>query len=147
MTSAAWVAALVCWIVFIWGNSLTPGPASDDRSLAVVNYLQGVFGLFGVTSVPLMNHIVRKCAHFGEYLLLGLLDARATLRLRERGRGGRIACGLVAVGVPVIDETIQLFVVNRSGQVSDVLLDTCGVCVGLLIMELVEMHKEGRRDA
>ena len=35
--------------------------------------------------------------------------------------------------VPFVDETIQLFVDGRSGQVDDVWLDLCGVVCGLVL--------------
>lgn len=143
LTSAAWVVALVFWMGFIWSHSLVPGPSSASESLFVVRYLKGVFEQFGITDVSMMDHIVRKSAHFSEFLVLGLLDMCATLPARERGRAGRVVCGLVVICVPIVDETIQLFVANRSGQVSDVLLDMCGACAGLLVMVLVGMrHKE-----
>ena len=78
----------------------------------------------------LTEHIIRKTAHFAEYAVLGGLTARAagipgTERLKD-------ALMLIFI-VPFVDETIQLFVVGRSGQISDVWLDMSGAAVGMMI--------------
>lgn len=46
-----------------------------------------------------------------------------------RGLGTLLLCAAVAA----VDETIQLFVSGRSGQLSDVLLDSCGALTGILL--------------
>ena len=84
----------------------------------------------------LTEHLVRKAAHFTEYAGLGFLLAMNT------GAGivpvfslTRIAKAnfTAAFCLPFIDETIQLFVEGRSGQISDVWLDMAGIYMGIMI--------------
>jgi VanZ family protein len=138
LRGAVWWAALVVWVAFVWSRSLATGEASDSQSLWVVARLRGLFCALGVSDVAAMNHLVRKAAHFSEYLVLGLLAFQASRPLRGRGRTASVICGLVTCCVPVVDETLQLFVNARSGQASDVVLDICGACVGLIVMH--EVH-------
>ena len=78
--------------------------------------------------------ILRKLAHFSEYGLLGVLW---TMELwlgphREKRRGAmeRLSfCMLTAF----LDETIQLFVPGRSGEIRDVWIDTAGAWTGIVI--------------
>ena len=135
--TTGWVVALVLWVCVIWGNSLISGPASDANSYAVVGVLRDLFGFFGITDPEFMNHIVRKGAHFCEYAVSGFLVCRA-LGVRP-GEGLASHGRAVALGVAIaaLDECIQLFVPNRAGMVEDVLLDTCGVCFGVLMAHLV----------
>ena len=84
-----------------------------------------------------VQHIVRKCAHFCEYTLLGML-----LRLcleswfgnRMKRRHAMIptafAFGALYAGT---DEYHQILTDGRSGQWSDVLLDCCGVLFGTVL--------------
>lgn len=135
--TTGWVVALVLWVCVIWGNSLIPGPASDANSYAVVGVLRDLFGLFGITDPEFMNHIVRKGAHFCEYAISGFLACRALGVQREQGARSVARAIALGVGIAAVDECIQLFVPNRAGMVEDVLLDTCGVCFGVLMAHLV----------
>ena len=47
--------------------------------------------------------------------------------------------------VPFVDETIQLFVPGRSGQISDVWLDMAGGAAGFLAAFLLEQYKMRKR--
>ena len=53
----------------------------------------------------------------------------------------KIVAFLFCVLVAATDETIQLFVSGRSGQVSDVVLDCVGALVGIGTMKLLQKWK------
>ena len=95
---------------------------------------------------------VRKCAHFTEYTVLGVLltlTADAWLPAGQRDTEGSRTDSLSAGFMParagfaapfftgvlyaVSDEIHQLFVPGRAGQIRDVLIDACGVFVGIII--------------
>jgi VanZ family protein len=141
-----WWVALAAWVCFIWGNSLLAGPESDAHSLWFAHLLSPAFDLAGITDISMVDHIVRKTAHFCEYLVLGLLaisafrpspHGAARADGRDVPRRGFVRPVALAAIVPVIDECIQLGVPGRSGQPTDVLLDMCGAATGLLIGLLV----------
>ena len=79
-----------------------------------------------------LPYLIRKSGHFVEYAMLGFF-----LLLHVKVRRSRFAflcaCG-VGVLYAITDELHQLFVQARSGQASDVLLDSCGVFTGALVM-------------
>ena len=80
-----------------------------------------------------MWHIVlRKCAHFAEYFMLGVLwisVLRAVVCKYQK---------LVTIGLCIltasVDEVIQRFVPGRSGQFQDVLLDSIGAMFGVCLI-------------
>lgn len=131
--SVPWLVVMVLMIALIWGNSLVPGEGSSSISLTVMQIMRDAVGSLGLPTAWITNFLVRKTAHFTEYMVLGMIATRAfdVSYTAERGRLAAIA--LLLVIVPSIDETIQLFVGGRSGQVTDVLLDCCGAAVGVLI--------------
>lgn len=127
---------------------MVAGPASDNQSLAVVGWLDGVLPAFAAWLGPAANFVVRKCAHFLEYSVMGLLWAQALAPwVGKVHRSRRMVLALVAgVAVAVVDETIQLSVPGRSGQVTDVLLDSAGVAFGIAVAWLaarVGAHRQG----
>ncbi len=125
-----WHAALLLYVAFIYFNSLTPAALSSQESSSVLRLIHGVLGELGLAAPWITEHVVRKCAHFGEYFILGML---LTQSLNGTGlkREGRVLGQLcLTAAVPLIDETLQLFTPGRSGQISDVWLDMGGAVAG-----------------
>ncbi|MCH4119957.1 MAG: VanZ family protein [Atopobiaceae bacterium] len=142
-----WLVALLVWILFVWGHSLVAGPSSDADSLSWVARLAPVLDALGVVGVRARNHVVRKTAHFCEYLVLGLLDHAAMRPAWRRPRSRVLPAVLVAALVPCVDETIQLFVPRRLGSPADVLLDMCGAACGLALAAVVRRLRARRARA
>lgn len=129
--SVPWLALVFLMLMLIWGNSLVPGEGSGGLSLSVVEAAHGLLRSLGLPYEWLTNYIVRKTAHVTEYMALGFAAARAFDPDKTLSRGSVMFTALFCALAPSIDETIQLFVPGRSGQVSDVLLDICGATVGI----------------
>lgn len=126
-----WLLPTLLFVLFIWGNSLVPGEGSGSLSLAVVEAVQGLLRSLGLPCEGVTNFLVRKTAHFTEYLILGIFASQAFGPRRTVSRGALFATAVFCAFVPTVDETIQLFVADRSGQVTDVLLDCCGAAAGI----------------
>ena len=138
-------AALIGCIWFIFSNSLQIAEVSEGSSGRVLGLMQGVLRRLGLpgTADRLTMHIVRKLAHFSEYMLEGfllMLCLRVYTRHVFKHVSWPILGGLLTA---LTDETIQLFVPGRSGQVTDVWIDFSGVLtglvVGLILLGLIRM--------
>jgi VanZ family protein len=146
-----WVAVLVLWVVFVWTRSMVPGTESSDHSMFVVHLVRPLLEFFGVHDVGTMNFIVRKCAHFTEYAVMGAVAMRVFMPRVQTGRKWLLLQLAILVCVPAIDETIQLFVPGRCGAVTDVMIDVSGAvtgaCLCALGMWLWTRHREKRARA
>lgn len=138
-------AALIGCIWFIFSNSLQIAEVSEGSSGRVLGLMQGILRRLGLPGAAdrLTMHIVRKLAHFSEYMLEGfllMLCLRVYTRHLLRHLSWPILGGLLTA---LTDETIQLFVPGRSGQVTDVWIDFSGVltglAVGLILLGLIRM--------
>ena len=113
--------------------------------------MEAAHGLLKAVGLPyawVTNFLVRKTAHFTEYMVLGVLVAQAFDPEREVNRSSLVATALACVLVPSIDETIQFFVSGRSGQVTDVLLDCCGAALGIVLRSLaVRVRARAKRSS
>ena len=133
-----WIAAFVLMICFIWGNSLVPGEESGALSHGVLEWAQGVLAGAGLPWEWLTDYIVRKTAHFTEYLALGLVGMQAFgAHRRPFCLPAAILTVALLLAVPSLDECIQLFVSGRAGMVADVLLDCAGALTGVAVTALV----------
>lgn len=128
-----WLLIMIAMIMIIWGNSMVPGTGSSNISETVMRFIQGALASCGLPWQWVTNFIVRKTAHFTEYMVLGIITTHAFDNAYARGRSRLLLIAAVLVLTPSIDETIQLFVSGRSGQPTDVLLDCCGAATGVLV--------------
>lgn len=121
-------------IAFAFIHSSMPADLSGEESESVMDFLQYILNFLGV-GAELTDHIVRKAAHFAEYTAIGMLLVSCAYSF-SRTKPYRYYSQILLTGLAtaVIDETIQLNVVGRSGQITDVLLDFSGVIIGAVVM-------------
>lgn len=94
-----------------------------------------------------IENIIRKIAHFSLYALVGflLMALFSTYNINEKNK----IISTVTIGAiyAISDEFHQSFVSGRSGQVSDVFLDTLGVTVGgLFILLIIKIVNNFRKE-
>lgn len=90
-------------------------------------------GLRHMLVPPDLHHFIRKNAHFFIYLVLGVL---VKVALMNSGVTGFKALGnglAICVGYAFSDEIHQLIVPGRGGQLSDVVIDSCGAGLGMVL--------------
>ena len=129
-----WTAVTVLYVLFIFHNSATVAVESSRQSGRVLALAKECLAGLGVESGWLSEHLIRKTAPFLEYSLYGVLlwNCLGTYELRGKLRG--VTFLWLAMLIPFVDETIQLFTEGRSGQISDVWLDMSGVLFGTCLM-------------
>lgn len=81
-----------------------------------------------------VEHFIRKLAHFSLYTLVGILamSLMSTYHLKKIKKMG-ITLG-IGVLYAISDEIHQSFIPDRTPLVGDVLIDSCGVMVGIGIV-------------
>ena len=80
--------------------------------------------------------VLRKLAHGTEYLVLGV--ELCLLLIPEKPWTALALSGVMAA---LTDETIQLFVPERCGQIKDVWIDLGGFTVGVLVCLLIRFFR------
>ena len=132
-----WILYIVlCLIVFfIWDNSLQNGGTSDGFSLIFAKWIAPIankLGFYG--NIWALNRIIRKLAHLTEFTILGGALYVVLRRYIEYGT----VVKTIGVGIVIasLDEFIQLFSLGRSSQLSDVLIDTVGIIIGISVVKL-----------
>ena len=129
---------LVLNLVFIWGNSLLPAEVSQKISDCVTELLPDI------PEEPLQqeeeSHLIRKLAHFVEFTVLGILLNWLTVLMK----GNWWNPIPVGVAVASIDEMIQMFVPGRGPGILDVGIDSCGVLMGIVLLNTAYFLKRKR---
>ena len=135
----------VMWM--IWSFSAMDAEESSAESGSIVELLiDSFFHSFPAMSAEkqeqlthILTVLVRKSGHFAEYTLLGFC-----MRLHIAAIGGfrtvrrpAAAAWLLSTVYAASDEIHQIFVPGRGPAVKDVLLDSCGTVLGVLLCTLI----------
>lgn len=126
-----WVV-LIIWMIIIFTMSNQPANISESQSEGVIKILLSIGvdanGIFG----QLADFIVRKCAHFLEYMILAMLYFNVA-RYYFNKRITIIGTIMFVFLYACLDEIHQLFIPGREGAFRDVFIDTLGGTSALLL--------------
>ena len=136
---------VICWMIVIFIFSARNADTSSQDS-SRIGMLAGQIFIKDFNNWDLqkqisfakrIDHPVRKTAHATEYAILGILLFGALYQTKEQKRRTAVLSWGIGTVYAATDEIHQLFVPGRSGQVSDVLLDSSGVATGVIFLLLL----------
>lgn len=137
----------VMWMAVIFWFSSAPAEESSNMSLSAGRAAAKIFIPDFEEWSPRrqeafaerIDYPVRKTAHAGEFAALGILMLGTVSSFSKRPfiHKGIIAWMLTAF-YAATDEFHQLFVPGRSGQISDVLLDSVGAAAGIFLYIMIK---------
>lgn len=140
---------LICilWLLVIFLFSAMNAKESSNLTefvLDIVSYLRNKFFFIDELFLKLtQNHsifyIVRKMAHLFVFCMLEMISFILLKTLGFSFFKSALYSILIVIGYACTDEFHQLFVSGRSGQLSDVFIDTIGGSIGLSIILLISM--------
>lgn len=133
------------WMLLIFGFSSQSGTESQGLSSLIARPLAKLLMQFGreltakeeadfYVNVEL---VVRKIAHVTEFAILGGLLTLLFQSLRIRRLWLPLLCGVLYAA---IDEWHQSFTPGRSSALTDVLIDSCGVLLGVFVCYQIIQH-------
>lgn len=142
-----WAVVTCLMALLIWGNSLVPGSGSGSLSLTVMEAIRGFLHGVGLPYEWVTNFVVRKCAHFTEYMVLGIPATHAFDLEGRHTFDVLLPTAVFLLLIPSIDETIQLFVPGRAGMITDVMIDCCGAATGVVLRYLLRSLMHAKKAA
>lgn len=148
-------------VMIFYLSSQPASTSSEVSNVFVEKIIETVLQTATPREVELLTFLVRKAAHFTEYLLLALFLG---LTLRERPnalpksiqnrrspstqkKAEALLCFLICTLYACSDEIHQHFVPGRSGEIRDVLIDAAGAFLGILLLSLYDRHSSRRTAA
>lgn len=142
-----WLIPLI-WMAVIFFFSHQPSDSSAQLSGRFTHIVGIIAGWLNIdTEVINLHLIIRKGAHFIEFALLGFLLFTAIYPYQKTVLKSCILSQLIGMGYAVLDEVHQLFVPGRSCQVTDMLIDSCGVLFAVLLcFGFIMLRKKNKQD-
>lgn len=133
-------ALVFAWMGVIFSMSAEPATESTETSGNTIRAIYRIIypGFRDMTEaeqnviIENSQNIVRKLAHFSIYTILGMLASIAVAYHSKKNLYRLLFPFVIGILYAVSDEIHQLFVPGRSGQISDVIIDSLGVILGCL---------------
>ena len=148
-----WLPPLIAICVIATESTKTFGADHTSRFLRPL--LEHLFGHFGDSVWDEFHHLLRKSGHFLGYGLVCLAFLRSWLLIFAGTvdlsiTAWRIRASLTAIlstaTIASLDEWHQTYLPNRTGNATDVLLDTCGATTIVLLTWLILWRGRISRD-
>ena len=140
MKKSIFIVLLVLWMGFIFSMSCENAEESSNTSGQTIKVVLSTVPEFEkqpeevkVNIIEKLQFIVRKSAHFIGYMILGILASGLILQYENINKKYPLAF-LICVIYAISDEIHQLFVPGRAGQVRDVLIDSAGSLLGIILV-------------
>ena len=126
-----------CIVIFKFSSQ--DSERSNETSGVVVNRVVNTISTVNKkvkkeSSKDTVTFMVRKCAHFSIYTLLGIWLMNLTNTFDISTKRKILMCVLFGILYASSDEFHQSFVGGRSPEVRDVCIDTCGVLFGNILV-------------
>jgi len=135
-----WLAVIV-WITIIFSFSSQEAEQSNNLSINVTEVVVETVQKFVPNKefdVKTINHYIRKNAHFLVYMVLGLLLMNAISAHGYSLKTNTIIVIFLGVLTASSDEFYQSFIPGRGPGIKDVMIDTCGLLLGILLFLLMK---------
>lgn len=149
------VCLLIAVYIMIFLFSADDAAESSSLSVSVTRKLINLYYHFfsgnnnAVLTLPVVTDdaeaIVRKMAHFTEYMAVGFLSFGIAVIWMQRIKAGIVAVTLQVFLSAGLDEIHQYFVPGRYASFRDVLIDTAGGIAGIMIVFLMYKIRKRRR--
>ena len=139
-----WCLVLIA-AVSIFSFSAEPASLSEVRTYKITEFVARAGNKLVDMDFGRLHYYIRKGAHFSEYMVLAFL---MLLAIRNNRRGAikqSMIIFLLCITIASFDEWTQRFSAGRSGNISDVLIDSLGALIGIFIFRLVFMVFEKLR--
>lgn len=135
-----WGLLVISVIGVIWWHSMQNRVSSHAESrrmlVFVLSHLQGTW-----LEPYLSDGHIRRLAHLTEYTTLGVVLSSFSVLVSRHSH--KIWVLLIGIGVASIDEYIQLFAGGRTSTWHDVVLDSVGCMVGIVLVMVIRGVKRG----
>jgi len=136
----------IAMMVLIYNFSSQNGTESSGLSFAVSKYIVLIYNrifMKGMSNHALNELIlyihpyVRKGAHITEYMLLAMTVSLPMYVYRFRGFGMTLVAIFFCVAFAAGDEWHQSFIAGRVADPKDVLIDSIGILIGVIVVRIV----------
>lgn len=135
------ITLILIWMCIVFKFSSQQSTESSQLSGGITKAILNFFNVLEGKTIEQQSQIetiVRKLAHYLIYTVGGILILSHVNLYKISANKKVIVSQLVGTLYATTDETHQLFVPGRSGEIRDVCLDSLGVITGIIITLIIQ---------
>lgn len=131
------IILVLIWMIIIFIMSSFDATESANQSNFIVNIITNIFK---IENIEVLSFIIRKLAHFTEYLILGFL----TINMLNKNDISKkyLLSILICIIYATSDEIHQFIIPGRACQIKDILIDSIGSITGIYLYKLISKRKK-----
>lgn len=131
------IILVLIWMIIIFIMSSFNAEDSANQSNFIVNIIANILN---INNISLLSLIIRKLAHFTEYLILGTLVIN--MFTKNNAKKTYLLSILLCIIYAISDEIHQIFTPGRACQIKDILIDSIGSITGIYLYKLISKRKK-----
>ena len=131
------ILLVIIWMVSVFKLSSEVSEVSGNRSGGIISSIIRFFNkniseTKLQTLIEYLQPLVRKIAHFFIYMLMSfwLISFINTYKMRYKTK--IVLCTIIGIAYASLDEFHQSFILGRTALISDIIIDTVGILVGII---------------
>lgn len=151
---------IVLWMIIIfWLSSMDSGESNDKSMYAIdilINETLKITNKTGITNkhpseenkklfIAKINRPMRKLAHASVFFVLAILIMIFLHHYRIKISSSIVITLLISFMYALFDEYHQTFVIGRTGQFTDALIDSLGAILGIILVSIIIYHHTHKR--
>ncbi|NMB43099.1 MAG: VanZ family protein [Clostridiales bacterium] len=132
---------ILLMLILIFGSSSVNGPDSYSASGVIAQFVKKSMAFLGDNnySISTIEIIIRKLAHFFEYLMLTILLSIGFSNIMRNKWLSLLLGGFIGFTVSLLDEGFIQAASSRNSSILDVFIDLSGIVTGMLVLVLFFM--------
>jgi len=129
---------ILLMLVLIFGSSSVNGLDSYSASGIIAQVVKKLMSFIGDDNytVSTIDIIIRKLAHFIEYLMLTVLLSIGFSNVMRNKWLSLLLSGFIGFTVSLLDEGFIQAASNRNSSIFDVFIDLSGIVTGMIVLVL-----------
>ncbi|HEY8499076.1 MAG TPA: VanZ family protein [Clostridia bacterium] len=129
---------ILLMLILIFGSSSVNGPDSYFTSGIIAQVVKKLMSFMGDDNytVSTIDIIIRKLAHFIEYLMLTVLLSIGFSNVMRNKWLSLLLSGFIGFTVSLLDEGFIQAASNRNSSIFDVFIDLSGIVTGMIVLVL-----------
>lgn len=137
---------VIVWMALVFAFSSQNGEKSrktsgyfTDKVVQIIVKVKPDVNIENIEEI--VGFIIRKMAHFSIYFVGGILIFNFVSTFPLKLRNVVLLTFILGCVYSISDEMHQLFISERAGQIRDVLIDSAGVLIAILLMRKFKEEK------